>query len=193
MSVKQVRLSSVVCVLCGRHVPHEGRGAALWDGGFAHAECVQTRRDLEETFDFERRARVGPVTSEEITENRARHVRLLKAAKARGTCWRCERPAVLARRDGSTLAWCGHCMRPAWDGHSAGGRGLVGPPSELPPRAWRSAGVCERCGGFEEVETHHWAPQSMFSDSFRWPTSSLCRRCHMEWHRVVTPALAAGK
>jgi hypothetical protein len=44
---------------------------------------------------------------------------------------------------------------------------------------------CERCSSTEGSEIHHWAPREMFTDSFAWPTAWLCRRCHMEWHRMV--------
>lgn len=46
---------------------------------------------------------------------------------------------------------------------------------------------CVRCGGYERVEWHHWAPYHLFSDANDWPCSPLCRRCHTEWHNVVTP------
>jgi hypothetical protein len=50
---------------------------------------------------------------------------------------------------------------------------------------------CTRRG----VELHHWAPTThceRFGDLHeRWPTSWLCRHHHAEWHRIVTPDLAA--
>jgi hypothetical protein len=29
----------------------------------------------------------------------------------------------------------------------------------------------------------------MFKDSDYWPVVSLCRLCHQEWHRVMTPGM----
>jgi hypothetical protein len=46
--------------------------------------------------------------------------------------------------------------------------------------------LCERCGS-RGVEEHHWAPHHLFDDSWDWPTSFLCRDCHMRWHRIITP------
>jgi hypothetical protein len=51
----------------------------------------------------------------------------------------------------------------------------------------RTDGRCERCGSPEQVEEHHWAPRHLFSDADSWPLSYLCRKCHVYWHRLVTP------
>jgi len=51
----------------------------------------------------------------------------------------------------------------------------------------QSSNPCERCGGYQRIERHHWAPRHLFTDADRWPMSNLCRQCHMEWHHVVTP------
>lgn len=48
--------------------------------------------------------------------------------------------------------------------------------------------TCERCESIG-AEVHHWAPRHLFEDSHVWPTSRLCRRCHMEWHARVTPGM----
>lgn len=48
---------------------------------------------------------------------------------------------------------------------------------------------CERCGSHERVEVHHWAPSYLFDDSHLWPMSTLCRKCHTRWHRIVTPKM----
>ena len=48
--------------------------------------------------------------------------------------------------------------------------------------------TCERCGSVG-AETHHWAPYHLFDDAHQWPTSNLCRRCHMLWHETVTPSM----
>lgn len=52
---------------------------------------------------------------------------------------------------------------------------------------------CERCG-IQGAELHHWAPQALFSDADKWPTSFLCVGCHREWHDRVQGArkVAAG-
>lgn len=52
---------------------------------------------------------------------------------------------------------------------------------------------CERCGSVDGSEVHHWAPSHLFEDSFDWPTSHLCRKCHMEWHRIVTPHMSSSR
>lgn len=48
---------------------------------------------------------------------------------------------------------------------------------------------CERCGSMEGSEIHHWAPQHLFGnlEASCWPTSYLCRKCHLLWHSIVTP------
>ena len=46
--------------------------------------------------------------------------------------------------------------------------------------------ICEVCGNLG-VEIHHWAPHAIFSNNQDWPVSNLCRKCHSEWHRKVTP------
>ncbi|HMY88832.1 MAG TPA: hypothetical protein PLR40_15860 [Microthrixaceae bacterium] len=46
---------------------------------------------------------------------------------------------------------------------------------------------CARCGQIAYLDEHHWAPKHFFDDHDSWPTSRLCRSCHMEWHNVVTP------
>lgn len=53
---------------------------------------------------------------------------------------------------------------------------------------------CEVCGSDDGVQLHHWAPQSLeqrFRSPQAWPTAMLCRTCHAEWHRAVTPDLVA--
>lgn len=52
---------------------------------------------------------------------------------------------------------------------------------------------CERCGSEEGSEVHHWAPAHLFDDWLDWPTSHLCRKCHREWHSVVTPNMSARR
>jgi hypothetical protein len=42
---------------------------------------------------------------------------------------------------------------------------------------------CARCGSTSGSESHHWAPRAIFKDADLWPSSWLCRTCHMEWHR----------
>jgi hypothetical protein len=44
--------------------------------------------------------------------------------------------------------------------------------------------LCERCGA-AGVETHHWAPRSLFRDFNAWPTAQLCPACHALWHEVM--------
>lgn len=53
---------------------------------------------------------------------------------------------------------------------------------------------CVVCGA-RGTEEHHWAPQAIFGKEVadRWPKDFLCKQCHDEWHRLVTPQLVAGK
>ena len=48
---------------------------------------------------------------------------------------------------------------------------------------------CARCRAVGPTDRHHWAPVALFADADSWPKSNLCRSCHMEWHRRVTPGL----
>lgn len=48
---------------------------------------------------------------------------------------------------------------------------------------------CGRCRRYIRTEGHHIAPNAMFEDSGCWPVVSLCRLCHQEWHRVMTPGM----
>ena len=48
---------------------------------------------------------------------------------------------------------------------------------------------CEHCG-VADVETHHWAPQSLFRDYNTWPTAQLCPACHALWHNVMRAGAA---
>ncbi len=50
----------------------------------------------------------------------------------------------------------------------------------------RKKADCERCGEHTLLEQHHWAPFKYFKDADRWPKSYLCRKCHEEWHQVMT-------
>lgn len=53
---------------------------------------------------------------------------------------------------------------------------------------------CEVCRSRDGVEVAHWAPEefaSYFRNWVAWPTALLCRPCHEEWHRVVTPDIVA--
>ena len=47
---------------------------------------------------------------------------------------------------------------------------------------------CERCYR-SGVEYHHWMPRALSEDADQWPGGYLCRSCHEEWHRLVTPGL----
>jgi hypothetical protein len=49
--------------------------------------------------------------------------------------------------------------------------------------------LCEHRGA-AGVETHHWAPKSLFRDFNAWPTAKLCPACHALWHEVMR--LGAG-
>ena len=52
---------------------------------------------------------------------------------------------------------------------------------------------CARCGR-RGAELHHWAPRAMFEkeEAESWPKDYLCKACHDEWHRKVTPQLVDG-
>ena len=43
---------------------------------------------------------------------------------------------------------------------------------------------CEHCGA-PGVETHHWAPRSLFRDYNTRPTARLYPACHALWHDVM--------
>jgi hypothetical protein len=49
---------------------------------------------------------------------------------------------------------------------------------------------CGRCGA-RGCEEHHWAPIAIFGqeEADKWPKDFLCKTCHDEWHRMVTPQL----
>ncbi len=54
---------------------------------------------------------------------------------------------------------------------------------------------CEVCGSMG-VEYHHWWPQSLAhlaEHHSQWPGAYLCRRCHVDWHKNVTPTLNKRK
>lgn len=53
---------------------------------------------------------------------------------------------------------------------------------------------CARCGA-RGAEEHHWAPRAIFGKESAddWPKDFLCKSCHDEWHRRVTPQLVTGK
>jgi hypothetical protein len=47
------------------------------------------------------------------------------------------------------------------------------------------------CCGNRTAKIHHWAPKGIFGDAEAnlWPTDYLCKSCHGQWHRLVTPQL----
>lgn len=49
---------------------------------------------------------------------------------------------------------------------------------------------CAKCGA-RGCEEHHWAPIGIFGreEADKWPKDFLCKTCHDEWHRMVTPQL----
>lgn len=48
---------------------------------------------------------------------------------------------------------------------------------------------CARCGN-RGTERHHWAPRAIFGKECEsWPQDYLCKDCHDQWHRLVTPQL----
>lgn len=49
---------------------------------------------------------------------------------------------------------------------------------------------CVRCGN-RTAELHHWAPKGIFGndETEQWPKDYLCKDCHDQWHRLVTPQL----
>ena len=46
---------------------------------------------------------------------------------------------------------------------------------------------CARCGA-RGGQLHHWMPKSYKNDE-SWPKDWLCKKCHDEWHNIVTPGL----
>jgi len=60
---------------------------------------------------------------------------------------------------------------------------------ELPTAETKRQERCAKCGG-RGAELHHWAPRSFFKDQAdSWPVDYLCKSCHDQWHRIVTPSL----
>jgi hypothetical protein len=57
----------------------------------------------------------------------------------------------------------------------------------------RPSEPCVVCTSQDEIEYHHFAPvalQAFFRRSvWDWPVLPLCKECHREWHRAVTPDL----
>lgn len=48
---------------------------------------------------------------------------------------------------------------------------------------------CRKCGAIG-AEWHHWAPKGIFGgEADEWPVDPLCKKCHDQWHRMVTPQL----
>ena len=60
--------------------------------------------------------------------------------------------------------------------------------------------ACRTCGSYQQIELHHWLPRHLVSAmdddpslERHWPTDYLCRSCHMDWHRIVTPNMCRGE
>jgi hypothetical protein len=53
----------------------------------------------------------------------------------------------------------------------------------------KDADPCERCGSREGTEYHHWMPHHLSDDADSWPGANLCKKCHKEWHDIVTPEM----
>lgn len=52
------------------------------------------------------------------------------------------------------------------------------------PDAYSRCVVC----GERKAELHHWAPRAIFGDDCeKWPKDFLCKQCHDEWHKKMTP------
>lgn len=53
---------------------------------------------------------------------------------------------------------------------------------------------CAKCWVRGKHQLHHWAPKHLFGAAAdAWPTDYLCKSCHEEWHRIVTPNMSAPK
>lgn len=50
---------------------------------------------------------------------------------------------------------------------------------------------CAVCGVLG-TELHHWMPQHLSPDAYKWPTSYLCRMHHLEWHNTIIRHLGNG-
>ena len=62
-------------------------------------------------------------------------------------------------------------------------------PAVRSANASEPGSLCEHCGA-PGVETHHWAPRSLFRDHNAWPTAQLCPACHALWHDVMRAGAA---
>lgn len=99
------------------------------------------------------------------------------------------------------VLWCQDCGGIAATGTNGSGEAIrnrylphsaVLDVMELPvvETGGKSLIPCERCGGSDGVEQHHWAPKALFSDSYQWPTADLCVKCHARWHQVIDRSAA---
>lgn len=59
---------------------------------------------------------------------------------------------------------------------------------ELPVIMPDCSNRCVRCGN-RTAELHHWAPKFKFGkdEAELWPKDYLCRSCHDQWHKTMTP------
>lgn len=100
--------------------------------------------------------------------------------------------------------WCIDCERwaqkpPQWIKHTIVAKRLAKQGNtidDIPNVADNSdATPCIICG--EPGEVHHWAPQAyeleFGEDWWSYPTCSLCKHHHDQWHRIVTPGLLGGR
>ena len=52
---------------------------------------------------------------------------------------------------------------------------------------------CCVCGA-DGAEVHHWAPFHIFGDEAdKWPVALLCVKCHLRWHKLVTPEMSSRR
>lgn len=57
---------------------------------------------------------------------------------------------------------------------------------------------CPACQKYKHTEEHHWFPEYLDGVApgelaNKYPLTYLCRECHMQWHRWVTPAPCYGE
>ena len=91
---------------------------------------------------------------------------------------------------------CARCGNEATHGTSMPFAGINWEHTVKLPVRYQPAHItpCERCHENVGCESHHWAPREIFgSDSWQWPTSWLCRKCHREWHAKMKSWRDAGR
>lgn len=139
---------------------------------------------------------MGYILAHPLTPSEADHVAAVRAAWPGPTCCRDayipplrvprdQRIGAIRARNGLLIVRvvCPHCGR--WKSGDLPLFRLRVPAAEVPIVLDRLTDGCQ-VKGCESVgiEVHHWATRAEFGfDADDWPTGTLCRAHHLEWHR----------